>query len=233
MREDRVSRAGKALLVALGASLSLTGCVTEATSDARLTATRSAADQVQPGAIRNGAQTSGMAAVYAAPRLGPVAAAGASAWLPPAPEPTFVLAAPPTPVPPPPAPAAPAPAAVANRQPASPAPAVDASQIVRPEAAAPEAAPAPAPAAAPSLSATTREEGRKLFANYSCGTCHGFADAGAAGSIGPSLDNPTLTQDYVHETIAKGRGAMPSFAGQMSEAELTTLASYIVGARRR
>lgn len=232
MREDRVSRAGKALLTALGASLSLAGCVTEATSDARLTATGSATDQVQPGAIRTGAQTSGMAAVYAAPRLGPVAAAGASAWLPPAPEPAFVLAAPPTPVP-----STPAPAAVANRQPASSAPAVpapvDASQIVRPEAATPEAAPAPAPAAAPSLSATTREEGRKLFANYSCGTCHGFADAGAAGSIGPSLDNPTLTQDYVHETIEKGRGAMPSFAGQMSEAELTTLASYIVGARRR
>jgi mono/diheme cytochrome c family protein len=146
--------------------------------------------------------------------------------VPPAPAPAFVLKDVP-----PPAPPTPRPAAVANRQPAAPAAdAVDASQLVRPEAAAPDAA-AQTPAA--TLSAATREQGQKLFANYSCGGCHTLADAGAGGVIGPVFDgNSGLTKAYVIETVKTGRGAMPSFDGQMTEQEIATLAEYIVAAHK-
>jgi len=184
---------------------------------------------VPGGSARWGGSIATMADQYNRPHPGTVSAAGASAWVPPAPPPAFVVTALP-----PAAPAAPPPAAVANRQPTpAPAarPAVDASQVVRPEAAAPEAS-TPAPAA--TLSAATREAGRKLFSDYSCGACHALADAGASGSIGPSLDrNANLTKGFVVTTVSDGRGAMPSFAGQMSDAEIATLADYIVGATRR
>lgn len=181
------------------------------------------------GSARWGGSIATMADQYNRPHPGAVAATGASAWVPPAPPPAFVVTALP-----PPAPPAPPPAAVANRQPTpAPAarPAVDASQVVRPEAAAPET---PAPAAPATLSAATREAGRKLFSDYSCGACHALADAGASGSIGPSLDrNANLNKEFVVTTVSDGRGAMPSFAGQMSDAEIATLADYIVGAARR
>ena len=187
------------------------------------------AQPVPGGSARWGGSIATMADQYNRPHPGVVAAAGASAWVPPAPPPAFVVTALP-----PPAPPAPPPAAVANRQPTpAPAarPAVDPSQVVRPEAAAPET---PAPAAPATLSAATREAGRKLFSDYSCGACHALADAGASGSIGPSLDrNANLNKEFVVTTVSDGRGAMPSFAGQMSDAEIATLADYIVGAARR
>jgi mono/diheme cytochrome c family protein len=203
------------------------------------------AQPVPGGSARWGGSIATMADQYNRPHPGAVAAAGASAWVPPAPPPAFVVTDLPPASPPAPPPAAvanrqptpaPAPAAVANRQPTpAPAsaarPAVDASQVVRPEAAAPEAS-TPAPAA--TLSAATRETGRKLFSDYSCGACHTLADAGASGSIGPSLDrNANLNKGFVVTTVSDGRGAMPSFAGQMSDAEIATLADYIVGAARK
>ena len=173
------------------------------------------------GLLPTGASTGGMADQYARPHPGAVSAAGASAWVPPAPPPAFVIS---TPLPPA-APAAPPPAAVANRQPAPPAPAA-----TPPRAAAP--APAPAPAA-PAASADFAK-GRQLFAQYSCGSCHVLADGGGSGGIGPSLDNnPRLTRDYVVGAVSEGRGAMPAFRDQMSADEIATLASYIVQAARK
>lgn len=242
MRADRLSRAGRALAIGCGAGLALAGCAVQPAQSGNAASAASAvparaASQAHPGFVRNGAQIGGMAAQYATPRQGPVAATGAGAWVAPAPPPAFVLKDIP-----PPAPPTPRPAAVANRQPTAPAPAqtpapagnaVDASQLVRPEAGGPAAAPA-TPAPAPALSAATREQGRTLFATYSCNACHALADASASGSIGPSLDgNRNLTKAYVIDTVNSGRGAMPSFAGQMSDEEIATLADYIVGAAHK
>lgn len=73
-----------------------------------------------------------------------------------------------------------------------------------------------------------REAARDLFHSYSCSACHALADAGAGGSIGPTLDNPKLTADFVFDRIANGQGAMPSFGGQLSEADIGLLTDYIV-----
>jgi len=212
--------------------IALAGCTMNervASTAPSATPQTAAAHPVPGGSARWGSSIASMADQYNRPRPGPVAAAGASAWVPPAPPPAYVA----TNLPPA-APPAPPPAAVANRQPTpQPAarPAVDAANIVRPEAAAAET---PAPAAAPALSAATREAGRKLFTDYACSSCHALADAGASGSIGPSLDrNSRLTKAYVIDTLTTGRGAMPSFAGQMSELEMATLADYIIGVSRK
>ena len=174
------------------------------------------------GVIRHGDSFALMSQQYT-PRAGPFAATGASAWIPPAPAPAFVASGPPRAADPPATP----PAAVANRQPAAPAAsAAPASEVARPEAAAPDAAAARDPA--------IRAAGLPLFNNFSCGACHAFADANAAGPIGPSLDgNPRLTREFAIDVISNGRGAMPSFAGQMSNAEIATLADYLVQFARK
>ncbi|WP_428410343.1 c-type cytochrome [Hyphococcus sp.] len=71
--------------------------------------------------------------------------------------------------------------------------------------------------------------GRNLFQVWSCGACHILADAGGAGQIGPSLDgNPNISFDYLVSRISNGGGAMPPFAGQLTNEEIASLAAYIL-----
>ena len=71
--------------------------------------------------------------------------------------------------------------------------------------------------------------GRELFQAWSCGGCHTLADAGAEGKIGPSLDgNPDLSFSYLVTRISNGGGAMPPFAGQLTDEEIASLAAYIL-----
>ena len=171
------------------------------------------------GPLQTGATTASMARQYAHPVFGPTPAAGASAWVRPALAPAFAISTPLPPGDPPPPP----PAAVANRQP-NPPPA----EPVRPKAAVPDE-PAPVPAATVDAGA-----GRRLFVDQACGACHILADAGGAGAVGPSLDrNPRLTLAYAIDVIANGSGAMPAFSGQMTDAEIPTLAAYVVQASRK
>jgi mono/diheme cytochrome c family protein len=101
-----------------------------------------------------------------------------------------------------------------------------------PAAAARPAAPAPAVQSA-SLSAAEKTEGQRLFNAYACGACHTLEDAGGGGQIGPALDgNAALTHAYVVDIVSNGRGAMPGFAGQMSNAEIAALAKYVVAVRK-
>ncbi len=217
-----------ARLAALSGALVLAACAVEdsrtAASRAPALPTVAAASPSLPapgGIVRSGDSFGSMAKQYM-PRSGPVAATGASAWVPPAPPPAFVVEGPPPPAGPP----APPLAAVANRQPANAAPSTPASESVRPEAA-PQGSPTPAPGSAPNPA--LRTAGLELFNNFSCGVCHIFADANGGGSIGPSLDrNSRLTREFAIEVIANGSGAMPSFAGQMTDEEIATLADYLV-----
>jgi mono/diheme cytochrome c family protein len=87
-----------------------------------------------------------------------------------------------------------------------------------------------ASASAEEAAKVDREAARELFHSYSCSACHALTDAGAGGSIGPTLDNPSLTRDFVIGRIADGQGAMPSFKGQLADEEIALLADYIVEA---
>jgi len=75
--------------------------------------------------------------------------------------------------------------------------------------------------------------GRELFNNWSCSACHSLTDAGASGAVGPSLDNPNLTRDAIVNRVQMGGGPMPSFAGQISDADIGKLADYIVAVNHK
>ena len=76
---------------------------------------------------------------------------------------------------------------------------------------------APTPAADP---------GAAVFAS-SCASCHTLAAAGASGAVGPNLDERKPDAARVTAIVTSGGGSMPSFSGQLSEAEITAVADYV------
>ncbi|MCX7676683.1 MAG: cytochrome c, partial [Alteraurantiacibacter sp.] len=71
------------------------------------------------------------------------------------------------------------------------------------------------------------------FQNWSCGACHALSHGGGFGQIGPSLDGNTgLDKAYIINRTTNGQGAMPSFGGQMTDAEIELLAAYIMQVKR-
>jgi mono/diheme cytochrome c family protein len=75
--------------------------------------------------------------------------------------------------------------------------------------------------------------GRELFNTWSCSACHTLSDAGSSGAVGPSLDNPNLTHDFIVTRVTNGSGPMPSFGGQIPEADIGKLADYIVAVNHK
>ena len=76
--------------------------------------------------------------------------------------------------------------------------------------------------------------GKTLFTSaakpVACAVCHTLADAGAAGAIGPSLDELKPTKDVVLKVLKEGMGAMPSFATTMNDDDRSAVADYVVSA---
>lgn len=85
--------------------------------------------------------------------------------------------------------------------------------------------PAPGPPAPPGPD-DQLAEGKAVF-TANCGACHTLADAGTTGTVGPNLDDVQPSQATVQEIVTDGRGAMPAFGGQLSEAEIDAVAAYV------
>jgi sulfite dehydrogenase len=61
----------------------------------------------------------------------------------------------------------------------------------------------------------------------SCGACHTMKAAGTKGKIGPNLDKSKPSKALVIARVTKGRGAMPSFKGKLTKAQIAALATYV------
>jgi sulfite dehydrogenase len=68
--------------------------------------------------------------------------------------------------------------------------------------------------------------GEQVFTQR-CGNCHTLKAAGTRGGVGPDLDDVKPDQSKVTETVQNGRGAMPSFAGQLSRDDIRAVAQYV------
>jgi mono/diheme cytochrome c family protein len=83
------------------------------------------------------------------------------------------------------------------------------------------------------LTAEQADKGKQLFADWSCGACHTLAAADGAGSIGPKFDgNANLDHALAVDRITNGSGPMPSFGGQIPDADIDLLATYIVQVKK-
>jgi mono/diheme cytochrome c family protein len=72
--------------------------------------------------------------------------------------------------------------------------------------------------------------GKALFAKSGCVGCHTLADANATGTVGPNLDQAKPDYRLATARVTLGKGAMPSFKGQLSDQQIADVASYVVKA---
>jgi cytochrome c6 len=73
-------------------------------------------------------------------------------------------------------------------------------------------------------------DGKSIFTSAGCGSCHTLADAGTSGTIGPNLDQSQPSVQLAIDRITNGRGAMPSFRDDLSEAQIRAVAEYVAEA---
>lgn len=97
----------------------------------------------------------------------------------------------------------------------------------------PETVEGTVPAATTSEEPTTSLEGdaaagESVYASAGCGGCHTMEAAGSSGTIGPNLDDSKPDFALAVDRVTNGRGAMPSFEGQLSEQEIADVAQYVV-----
>ena len=76
--------------------------------------------------------------------------------------------------------------------------------------------------------------GKRLFvetASPPCGVCHTLEAAGAKGLVGPNLDvlKPDVRQ--IRTAITQGVGAMPAYAEQLTDREVTALVTFITSSQ--
>jgi cytochrome c oxidase cbb3-type subunit 3 len=72
-------------------------------------------------------------------------------------------------------------------------------------------------------------EGKRLYAAYNCGGCHGLAGGGA---IGPALTDDKWIYgshaDQIFSSISQGRpDGMPSFGGHIPDQQIWQLVAYV------
>jgi mono/diheme cytochrome c family protein len=70
--------------------------------------------------------------------------------------------------------------------------------------------------------------GEAVFASAGCGGCHTLEAAGSSGNVGPNLDEAKPSHDLVVDRVTNGRGAMPSFKGQLEDEQIQDVAAYVV-----
>ncbi len=70
--------------------------------------------------------------------------------------------------------------------------------------------------------------GAAIFKNAGCIGCHTLAAAHATGTVGPNLDQVKPNYQLATARVTLGKGAMPSFKGQLSDQQIADVAAYVV-----
>jgi cytochrome c553 len=68
--------------------------------------------------------------------------------------------------------------------------------------------------------------GKTVFV-ANCGSCHTLSDAGTTGTVGPNLDESQPSNELVVDRVTNGLGAMPPFAGTLSEQQIADVSAYV------
>ncbi|HET6447967.1 MAG TPA: cytochrome c [Conexibacter sp.] len=70
-------------------------------------------------------------------------------------------------------------------------------------------------------------DGAQVFASAGCAGCHTLRAANASGNVGPNLDDLQPEFATVQHQVENGGGGMPSFSGDLSQAEIDAVAKYV------
>lgn len=85
------------------------------------------------------------------------------------------------------------------------------------------------PCAAPAEEAAEDGLGKQVFmtSKPACSVCHVLAKAGAAGTIGPSLDKLKPSEDRVRKAVRDGVGVMPKYRDTLTKEEIDAVSEYV------
>jgi cytochrome c553 len=70
-------------------------------------------------------------------------------------------------------------------------------------------------------------KGAALFNDAGCAGCHTFVAAGARARVGPDLDLARPAYADVARRVRHGGSGMPAFAGELTDREIATLATFV------
>jgi mono/diheme cytochrome c family protein len=85
----------------------------------------------------------------------------------------------------------------------------------------------PSSSSAPQAGNGSASTGAAVFSSAGCATCHTLKAAHATGSIGPNLDQLRPSAATIRAIVESGGGAMPSFSGKLSPAQIAAVAQYV------
>ena len=86
------------------------------------------------------------------------------------------------------------------------------------------------PVAAAPLLAGDAEAGREVWGGNGCAACHTLHAAQATGTIGPNLDQSSLSYEDVIRRVTEGQGTMPSYAGLLTADQIQDVAAFVIAA---
>lgn len=69
--------------------------------------------------------------------------------------------------------------------------------------------------------------GESVFASNGCGGCHVLSAAGAAGNVGPNLDESMPSYELVVQRVTLGQGGMPAYGEQLDPQEIADVSQYV------
>jgi len=69
--------------------------------------------------------------------------------------------------------------------------------------------------------------GAKVFASAGCGSCHTYSPAGSTGTVGPSLDEASVTFERAVQQVTNGGGGMPPFGDDLSKQQIDDVARFV------
>jgi cbb3-type cytochrome c oxidase subunit III len=72
----------------------------------------------------------------------------------------------------------------------------------------------------------------KALFSQNCAGCHTLEAAGAAGTVGPNLDQLMVPVPRIEQQIRKGGGVMPAFEGKLTDAQIKALAKWVAANRK-
>ncbi|MFT4050560.1 MAG: cytochrome c [Solirubrobacterales bacterium] len=75
--------------------------------------------------------------------------------------------------------------------------------------------------------ASTSTDGKTIFSDAGCGSCHSLDAAGSDGGSGPDLTNLKVSADVVAEQVTNGGGGMPSFKGRLTDEQIQAVAKFV------
>ncbi len=73
----------------------------------------------------------------------------------------------------------------------------------------------------------TATDGKTIFTEAGCGSCHTLKDAGTTGTIGPNLDQLKPPYAKVVKQVTNGGAVMPAFKSKLSAKQINAVAQYV------